>query len=104
MSFGFVPSRPGARSAARAASAADGQAASTTGRPHQSAAPVFSAIAVAAMVVASITFGRSAGLVAPLWGGGGLAVVLWLRTARGPMYDYSFCALLAVGMAVGNLL
>lgn len=56
------------------------------------------------MVVASITFGRSAGLVAPLWGGGGLAVVLWLRTARGPMYDYSFCALLAVGMAVGNLL
>jgi signal transduction histidine kinase len=81
-----------------------GDAAMPNVRRHQSAAPVFSAIAVAAMVVASITFGRSAGLVAPLWGGGGLAVVLWLRTTRGRMYDFSFGALLAVGVAVGNLL
>jgi signal transduction histidine kinase len=62
------------------------------------------ALAVTAMVVISISFARSAGLVAPLWGAGGLAVVLWLRTSRGRMYDFSVGALLSVGMAVGNLL
>jgi len=80
------------------------EAAQQTKAAHQSMAPVFTAIAVTAMVVISISFARSVGLVAPLWGAGGLAVVLWLRTSRGRMYDFSVGGLLAVGMAVGNLL
>jgi signal transduction histidine kinase len=67
-------------------------------------APVFTAMAVMVLVVLSITFARSADAVAALWGAGGLAVAVWLRTSRGPLYDLSFGGLIAIGVAAGNLL
>ncbi|MDI1326023.1 MAG: ATP-binding protein [Brevundimonas sp.] len=67
-------------------------------------APIFTAMAVMVLVVLAITFARSAGVVAALWGAGGLAVAVWLRTSRGPLYDLSFGALIAMGIAAGELL
>ncbi|GAA0619492.1 hypothetical protein GCM10009422_13770 [Brevundimonas kwangchunensis] len=61
-------------------------------------------MAVMIMVVLSLTFARSADAVAALWGAGGVAVAVWLRTSRGPLYDLSFGALVALGIAAGNLL
>ena len=70
----------------------------------QPMAPVFTAMAVLVLVVLALTFARSAGVVAALWGAGGVAVAVWLRTSRGPLYDLSFGALLAAGIAAGELL
>ncbi|MGZ9114641.1 MAG: MASE1 domain-containing protein, partial [Brevundimonas sp.] len=70
----------------------------------QPLAPIFTAMAVMVLVVLAITFARSAGVVAALWGAGGLAVAVWLRTSRGPLYDLSFGALVAMGIAAGELL
>ena len=67
-------------------------------------APIFTAVAVMALVVLAIQFARSAGLVAALWGAGGLAVAVWLRNARGPAYDVCFGGLLAVGIGAGELM
>ncbi|MEJ6790015.1 ATP-binding protein [Brevundimonas sp. BR2-1] len=67
-------------------------------------APVFTAMAVMVLVVLALSFARSAGVVAALWGAGGLAVAVWLRTSRGPLYDLSFGALVAMGIAAGELL
>jgi signal transduction histidine kinase len=66
--------------------------------------PIFTAMAVLVLVVLAIQFGRTAGLVAALWGGGGVAVAVWLRNARGPSYDLCFGGLLATGIAAGELL
>ncbi|GAA0647242.1 hypothetical protein GCM10009101_20570 [Brevundimonas lenta] len=66
--------------------------------------PFFTAIAVLVLTVLALTFARSAGMVAALWGAGGLAVAVWLRTSRGPLYDLSFGGLVALGIAAGNLL
>lgn len=85
------------RAPARSGSAGSG----TFGPPL---APVFTAMAVMLLVVLSITFARSAGTIAALWGAGGLAVAVWLRTSRGPLYDLSFGGLIALGVAAGNLL
>jgi signal transduction histidine kinase len=67
-------------------------------------APIFTAVAVLVLVVLAIEFARTAGLVAGLWGAGGLAVAVWLRNARGPLYDLCFGGLLATGIAAGELL
>ncbi|KQY75526.1 histidine kinase [Brevundimonas sp. Root1423] len=67
-------------------------------------APIFTAMAVMVLVVLALSFARSAGVVAALWGAGGLAVAVWLRTSRGPLYDLSFGALVAMGIAAGELL
>ncbi|WP_372707533.1 ATP-binding protein [Brevundimonas sp.] len=67
-------------------------------------APIFTAVAVMALVVLALQFARSAGLVAALWGAGGLAVAVWLRNARGPAYDICFGALLVVGIGAGELM
>ena len=66
--------------------------------------PIFTALAVMLLVVLAIHFARSAGLVAALWGAGGVAVAVWLRNTRGPLYDLCFGALLVVGIAAGELL
>ncbi len=66
--------------------------------------PIFTAMAVMVLVVTAINFARTAGLVAALWGAGGLAVVVWLRNARGPLYDLCFAALLMTGIVAGELL
>ncbi len=73
-------------------------------RVGQPMAPVFTAMAVLVLVVLSLTFARSAGMVAALWGAGGVAVAVWLRTSRGAAYDLSFGGLVAAGIAAGNLL
>jgi signal transduction histidine kinase len=67
-------------------------------------APVFTAMAVMVLTVLSLTFARSVDMVAALWASGGLAVAVWLRTSRGPLYDLSFGGLMAMGIAAGNLL
>lgn len=67
-------------------------------------APIFTAMAVLVLVVVCIHFARTAGLVAALWGAGGLAVAVWLRNARGPAYDLCFAGLLATGIVAGELL
>lgn len=67
-------------------------------------APVFTAMAVMVLVVLALTFSRSVDMVAALWGAGGLAVAVWLRTSRGPLYDLCFGGLVALGVAAGNLL
>lgn len=76
----------------------------TAARPGQAMAPVFTAMAVLVLVVLALTFARSAGVVAALWGAAGVAVAVWLRTSRGPLYDLSFGGLIAAGVAAGNLL
>ena len=87
-----VPAKPSANSGARSVG---------IGQPM---APLFTAMAVMLLVVLAISFARSAGMIAGLWGAGGLAVAVWLRTSRGPVYDLSFGALIAAGVAAGELL
>jgi signal transduction histidine kinase len=89
--------------AGTAASTPKGTAARAPG-PGQPMAPVFTAIVVLVLVVLSLTFARSAGVVAALWGAAGVALAVWLRTSRGPLYDLSFGGLIAAGIAAGNLL
>ena len=67
-------------------------------------APIFTAVAVLVLVVLAINFARTAGLVAALWGAGGVGVAVWLRNARGTLYDLCFGGLLATGIAAGELL
>lgn len=90
-----------APTAVKATPARVGAPASGVGQPF---APVFTAMAVMILVVVSLTFARSVDVVAALWGAGGLAVAVWLRTSRGPLYDASFGGLIALGIAAGNLL
>lgn len=71
---------------------------------RQPMAPGLTAMAVMVLTVLAILFSRSADMVAALWGSAGLAVAVWLRTSRGPMYDLSFGGLMAIGLAAGNLL
>lgn len=71
---------------------------------RQPLAPIFTGIAVMVLVVAAIHFARSAGLVAALWGAGGVALAVWLRNARGRAYDLCFGGVLALGIAAGELL
>lgn len=66
--------------------------------------PLLTAAGVASLVVIAVSFARSAGLVAALWGAGGLASVVWLRTSRGLTYDICFGALIMVAFLSGNLL
>ncbi|RZJ27358.1 MAG: histidine kinase, partial [Brevundimonas sp.] len=70
----------------------------------QPLAPVFTAMAVLVLTVLALKFARSADMVAALWGAGGVAVAVWLRTSRGPLYDLCFGALVACGVGAGNLL
>jgi len=83
------------------------KAAGPAARPLRSGppmAPIFTAMAVMVLVVMALTFSRSAGVVAGLWGASGVAVAVWLRTSRGPVYDLSFGGLVAAGIAAGELL
>ncbi|MDQ8029124.1 MAG: ATP-binding protein [Brevundimonas sp.] len=70
----------------------------------QPMAPVFTAVAVLVLTVLSLAFARSTDAVAALWGAGGVAVAVWLRTSRGPLYDMCFAGLMVCGLAAGNLL
>ena len=86
-----------------------GAARAVTERVHepvfsQPLVPILTAVGVALLIVLSVNFARTAGLVAALWGAGGLATVVWLRTSRGPIYDLAYGGLIALGILVGEFL
>jgi len=87
-----------------AASRAAPSGASPTSGIGQPLAPIFTAVAVMVLTILALTFARTADMVAALWGSGGVAVAVWLRTSRGPLYDLCFGGLVAFGVAAGNLL
>lgn len=66
--------------------------------------PMLTAVGVAVLVVLCIAFARSSGLVAALWGAGGVAVAVWLRNGRGVAYDWCFGALVATGILAGEFM
>lgn len=66
--------------------------------------PIATALGVIALVVVAVLFARSAGLIAALWGAGGLAVGVWLRQDRGRTWDLCFGGLLAISIIVAELL
>jgi len=106
MSRALDPSEPAAAPAAAAPARAAQPVAvnSAVAFFREPLAPIFTAVAVLVMVVAAIQFARTAGLVAALWGAGGIGVAVWLRNARGPLYDLCFGGLLTTGIAAGELL
>lgn len=66
--------------------------------------PILTAVGVALLIVLAVTFARTAGLIAALWGAGGLAAVVWLRTSRGPTHDMAYGGLITLGILVGQFL
>lgn len=102
----FEQSPPPPRVAAARASraAADAPRSSASVFINQPLVPMLTAVGVAVLVVACIAFARSAGLVAALWGASGLAVAVWLRSARGTAYDFCFGALVATGILAGEFM
>lgn len=66
--------------------------------------PLGVVLTLAFLVVAGISFARSAGLVAALWGASAFAVAIWLRGGRGWAFDLSFAGLIATGIAAGELM
>ena len=67
-------------------------------------APIMTAVGVVVLIVSCILFARSAGLVTALWGAGGLATAVWLRSGRGRTYDLCFGALIAAGVMAAEFL
>ncbi|WP_312689447.1 MASE1 domain-containing protein, partial [Brevundimonas nasdae] len=59
---------------------------------------------VAILIVLSIMFTRSSGLVAGLWGGGGVAIAIWLRNSSSRKEDAAFIAVLTISMLIGEIL
>lgn len=66
--------------------------------------PLAVVLTLAFLVVLGISFARSAGLVAALWGASAFAVAIWLRGGRGWAFDLSFAGLIAIGIAAGELM
>ncbi|QBX38476.1 histidine kinase [Brevundimonas sp. S30B] len=81
--------------------AAPAQGALGLGHP---AVLLFTAVGVVMLVVLSLQFSRSVGVVAALWGASGLAIGVWLRSRRSMAFDVAFGALMAAGFLIGNLL
>lgn len=71
---------------------------------RQPLAPILTALGVAVLVVLAISFARANGLIAGLWGAGGLAMAAWLRSGRGLQYDLGFGVLVAAGVFAGEIL
>lgn len=65
---------------------------------------IFTAVAVAFLVVLSLEFSRSVDVVAALWGASGVAVGVWLRARRSLTFDLCFGGLVAAGLLIGNLM
>ncbi|TFW12708.1 histidine kinase [Brevundimonas intermedia] len=66
--------------------------------------PVLTGVAVAVLVAMAIAYGRSAGLVAGLWGASGVAVAVWLRTSRGRNSDMTFAGVMAISILIGEII
>lgn len=88
------------------APAEGGVAASATNAAffRQPLAPILTAMGVTILVVLAISFARTNGLVAALWGAGGLAMAVWLRGGRGLTYDLGFGVLVMTGVLAGEFL
>lgn len=71
---------------------------------RQPLVPILTCIGVLIVMVLSIKFGRTAGMISALWGAGGLAAGMWLRSGRGLSYDICFGGLIAVGIVAAELL
>ena len=71
---------------------------------RQPLAPILTVVGLTVLVVLAISFARTNGLVAALWGAGGLAAGVWLRGGRGLTYDLGFGALVMAGVLAGELL
>ncbi|MFE9084727.1 ATP-binding protein [Brevundimonas sp. NPDC003935] len=71
---------------------------------RQPLAPILTAVGVTILVVLAISFARTNGLVAALWGAGGLAMAVWLRGGRGLTYDLGFGVLVVTGVLAGEFL
>lgn len=72
--------------------------------PFQPLVPVLTGVAIAILVALAIAYGRSAGLVAGLWGASGVAVAVWLRTSRGRDSDMTFAGVLTVSILIGEII
>jgi len=66
--------------------------------------PVLTGVAVAILVALAVAYGRSAGLVAGLWGASGVAVAVWLRTSRGRNSDLTFAGVLTISILIGEII
>jgi len=66
--------------------------------------PMLTAVAVAVLVILSITFARSPDHFVVLWLPNAVAVAMWLRSGRGQAFDLSFGALMATGIIIGQLM
>ncbi|WP_395945112.1 ATP-binding protein [Brevundimonas sp.] len=66
--------------------------------------PVMTGVTVAVLVALAVGYARSSGLVAGLWGAGGVAVAVWLRTSRGPRHDLAFGMVLTVSILIGEII
>lgn len=93
---------PAAKPAASGCSAAP--ATKSKGFFAEPLAPMATVVGVVILVVLAISYARSAGVVAALWGASGLAVAVWLRHARDTTFDLCFAALIAVGILVAEFL
>ncbi|MBN9479436.1 MAG: MASE1 domain-containing protein [Bordetella sp.] len=93
-----VVERSDPASAARPASQAD------VAFFRQPLLPILTAVGVTVLVVLAISFARANGVVAALWGAGGLALGLWLRGGRGMAYDCGFAVLITAGVLTGEFL
>lgn len=66
--------------------------------------PVATGMAVAVLVALGVSYARTSGMVAGLWGAGGLAVAVWLRTSRGRRHDLAFGMVLTISILIGELI
>ncbi|MET4684809.1 sensor histidine kinase [Brevundimonas faecalis] len=81
-----------------------GSTASNVAFFRQPLAPILTVVGVTVLVVLAIGFARTNGLIAALWGAGGLAMAVWLRGGRGLAYDMGFGGLIAVAVLAGEFL
>ncbi|MBA4809144.1 sensor histidine kinase [Brevundimonas sp.] len=66
--------------------------------------PVLTGVVVAILAALAISWARSVGLIAGIWGVGGVAVAVWLRTSRGPSQDAVFALVLTISILIGELI
>lgn len=62
------------------------------------------AVGVLVLAVAAILTTRATGLIAALWGAGGVAVAGWLRGPRSAQFDVAYALFVAVAFATANVL
>lgn len=89
---------------AEAGAAVDATAVKPSNFFRQPLAPILTVMGVTILVVVAVAFARSTGQITVLWGAGGLAATVWMRSGRGLVYDLGFGALVLSGLLAGQLL